>query len=139
VDKVAAAADRRGLNLWLETGQETPTTLLRCLRDLDADPLGINFDPANLVMYGKANPLDAMDQLGPWVRGFHAKDGRYPIDPRLLGEETPLGRGVVDFPRFIEKLRKHRYAGAVTIEREITGLRQQRELRAAIRYLRPLL
>ncbi|MGC9064946.1 MAG: sugar phosphate isomerase/epimerase family protein, partial [bacterium] len=61
-----------------ETGQETPTTLLRTIEDIGMDNIGINLDPANLIMYGKANPIDALDILGRFVRGIHAKDGEYP-------------------------------------------------------------
>jgi sugar phosphate isomerase/epimerase len=139
VRKVADAAEAQELGLWFETGQETPVTLKRCLDDVGGEHLGVNFDPANLVMYGKANPVDALQILGPHVRGFHAKDGRYPTrDPRVLGEETAIGRGDVDFPALLQRLRALRYRGPLTIEREIEGPRQRRDIQRAIRYLRSL-
>ncbi len=107
-----------------ETGQETPITLLRTIEDVGAENLGVNFDPANLLMYGKANPIDALDILGKYVRGVHAKDGEYPTNGRELGKEKPLGEGRVDFPKLISKLKSLGYAGAITIEREISGPQQ---------------
>jgi L-ribulose-5-phosphate 3-epimerase len=129
----------RGLELWLETGQETPVTLLRTIEAVGTGNLGVNLDPANLLMYGKANPLDALDVIGAQVRGVHAKDGEYPTNGRELGREQPLGEGRVDFPRLIAKLKALGYAGAVTIEREVRGAEQVAGVRQAIRVLEPLL
>ena len=70
---------------------------------------------------------------------MHAKDGLYPTDGRNLGKETPLGQGVVDFPRLIETLKKHDYAGAITIEREISGPQQIADIKAAVVYLSSLI
>jgi L-ribulose-5-phosphate 3-epimerase len=81
----------RGLWLCLETGQETPVALRRCMHDIGRDNLGVNFDPANLLMYGNANPIDALDLLGPFVRDVHAKDGDYPTSGRELGPEKAMG------------------------------------------------
>mgnify|MGYP000854761087 CR=1 FL=1 len=128
-----------GQTFCFETGQETPTTLLRVFEDLGGENVGVNLDPANLAMYGKANPNDAAEVLGPWIRGVHAKDGLYPTDGRNLGKETPLGQGVVDFPRLIETLKKHDYAGAITIEREISGPQQIADIKAAVVYLSSLI
>jgi len=129
----------QGLQLWLETGQETPVTLLRTLHDIGGNHLGINFDPANLLLYGKGNPQDAIELLGPWVRGVHAKDGRYPTQGSALGEETAIGKGLVDFPRLLHRLKQLGYSGRVTIEREIHGPQQRADILSAIDYLRPLL
>ncbi len=73
--QVARHCKKLGLYFCFETGQETPITLLRVIKDIGTDNLGINLDPANLLMYGKANPFDALNILGPHVRGVHAKDG----------------------------------------------------------------
>jgi sugar phosphate isomerase/epimerase len=127
-----------GLYFCFETGQETPTTLLRAFEDLALDNIGVNLDPANLLMYGKANPIDALDILGPFVRGVHAKDGEYPTNGRALGEEKPLGEGRVNFPALIPKLKAFGYAGSLTIEREISGEKQLRDIRRAIEVLTPL-
>jgi sugar phosphate isomerase/epimerase len=99
----------------------------------------VNFDVANLILYGKANPADAVDLLGPYVQGMHAKDGLYPTDPKNLGEEVPIGQGKVDFPRIIQRLKELNYRGAVTIEREISGPQQVEDVRAAKRYLEKLI
>ena len=133
--EVAEHARERGLEFWFETGQETPVTLLRVIQDLGLDNLGINYDPANLLMYGKANPIDALDIIGPYVRGVHAKDGEYPTNGRELGVEKPLGDGRVNYPVFVARLHAIGYDGALTIEREIHGPRQTADIRRAIEYL----
>jgi sugar phosphate isomerase/epimerase len=130
----------KALNLMFcfETGQETPTTLLRVIEDLGGENLGINLDPANLLMYGKANPVDALDVFGQYVVGVHAKDGEYPTDGRNLGVEKPLGEGRVNFPLLIPKLKSLGYSGALTIEREISGPKQTEDIKRAIEILAEL-
>lgn len=122
-----------------ETGQETPVTLLRALQDVGLDNQGLNFDCANLILYGKANPVDALEVVGRYVRGVHAKDGLYPTNPRDLGEEVPIGKGRVDFPRFLARLKDLGYRGPITIEREISGPRQMEELKQEKAYLEDLI
>jgi len=122
-----------------ETGQETPITLLRTIEDIGMDNIGINLDPANLLMYGKANPVDALDIIGRFVRGVHAKDGEYPTGGRSLGVEKPLGEGRVNYPVFVSKLKSYGYDGALTIEREISGEQQIRDILRAKEFLTPLL
>lgn len=139
VRTVAGACARNGQRFLFETGQETPITLKRAIEDIGLDNLGVNIDPANLLLYGKANPVDALDVLTTLVHGVHAKDGEYPIDGRLLGEEKPLGEGRVDFPRFLAKLRDIGYSGALTIEREISGDEQIRDIVAGKKYLEGVL
>jgi L-ribulose-5-phosphate 3-epimerase len=129
----------RDLDFCFETGQETPVTLLRVIEDLGGEHLGINLDPANLLMYGKANPVDALDVFGPYVVGVHAKDGEYPTNGRELGVEKPLGEGRVDFPRLIAKLKALGYRGALTIEREISGPKQIEDIQHAVKVLSALL
>jgi sugar phosphate isomerase/epimerase len=128
----------RGLTFCFETGQETPTTLLRVIEDLGGEHLGINLDPANLLMYGKANPVDALDVFGRYVVGVHAKDGEYPTNGRELGVEKPLGQGRVHFELLIPKLKSIGYSGALTIEREISGPQQIADIQAAIELLEKL-
>jgi len=137
--ELALYCRERGLQFWFETGQETPVTLLRTIQDIGTDNLGINLDPANLLLYGKANPVDALDVFGTYVRGVHAKDGEYPTDGRELGKEKPLGEGRVDFPRLVPKLKSMGFQGALTIEREISGPRQIEDIKKAIALLEPLL
>jgi L-ribulose-5-phosphate 3-epimerase len=136
---VAAHCKQNGQTLRCETGQETPITLLRAIKATGHDNIGVNFDAANLILYGKGNPVDALDILGPYVLGVHAKDGRYPTDPSKLGEEVPIGEGKVDFPRFIQRLKDLKYRGPITIEREISGPRQDEDIRASKQYLEKLI
>lgn len=136
---VAAYCKHNGQNLRYETGQETPVTLVRTIQDVGLDNQGINFDVANLILYGKGNPVDAIEILGPYVQGIHAKDGLWPTNPKDLGQEVPIGQGKVNFPRIIEGLKKLNYRGAVTIEREISGPQQLEDVRAAKAYLEKLI
>ena len=118
-----------------ETGQETPVTLKRAIQDIEKTlgkgNIGINLDPANLIMYGKANPVDALEVFGEYVRGIHGKDGKYPTDGHHLGDEVPLGQGKVNYPAFIAKLKEIGYEGDITIEREIDGDEQKKDIRMA--------
>ena len=110
----------------------------RAIGDVGTDNQGVNFDLANLILYGKANPVDAIELLGPYVQGIHAKDGLWPTNPMKLGQEVSIGKGKVDFPRIINRLKKLNYRGAVTIEREISGPKQVEDVRAAKVYLEKL-
>jgi sugar phosphate isomerase/epimerase len=123
----------------METGQETPTTMSRAIKDVDQPNLGVGLDTANLILYGKANPVDAVDILGPHVRSIHAKDGRWPTNPMKLGEEVLIGKGLVDFEKVFTKLHKIGYAGAVTIERETSGPQQIADVREEKVYLERIL
>ena len=137
--QVARTCQQCGVEFWFETGQETPITLLRTIQMIGTENLGINLDPANLLMYGKGNPCDAVDVFGEWVRGVHAKDGEYPTDGDNLGEEKPMGQGRVNFPVLIPKLKAKGFRGALTIEREISGPQQVADIKSAIELLTPLL
>lgn len=136
---VVGYCKRNGQNFRYETGQETPITLVRAIGDVGLDNQGVNFDLANLILYGKANPVDAIEILGPYVQGIHAKDGMWPTNPKQLGEEVAIGKGKVDFPRIIERLKQLNYRGAVTIEREISGPQQLEDVRAEKTYLEKLI
>ena len=126
-------------NFLMETGQETPTTMARMLRDVGMPNLGVGLDTANLILYGKANPVDAVDILGPHVRAVHAKDGRWPTDPSKLGEEVLIGKGLVDFKKVFAKLHAVGYTGAITIERETSGPQQIEDVRNEKIYLENIL
>ena len=128
-----------GQSFLMETGQETPTTLLRAIKDVDKPNLGVGLDTANLILYGKANPVDAVDIIGPYVRSVHAKDGRWPTDPSKLGEEVVIGKGLVDFSKVFTKLHKLGYTGAITIERETSGPQQIEDVRQEKIYLERIL
>jgi sugar phosphate isomerase/epimerase len=122
-----------------ETGQETPITLLRAIKDVGLDNLAINLDVANLILYGKGEPVGALQVFGQYVRGIHAKDGLYPTDPYGLGEEVAIGQGRVRFPEVIHKLKQLNYSGPITIEREISGPQQQSDIRRSASYLDALI
>lgn len=118
-----------------ETGQETPTTLQRTIEDVGMSNVGVNLDPANLVLYGKGNPVDAARILGPHIRAVHVKDGTYPTNTRGLGEEKVVGEGQIDFPRMLEQLAEAGYDGTLCIECEFTGEPQAEAIRTAIERL----
>ena len=128
-------------NQWFlfETGQETPVTLLRFIEECGTGNIGINLDSANLILYGKANPVDALDVIGPYVRGIHAKDGLYPTGGMNLGREVKVGTGKVNFPAFVKRLKEVGYDGALSIEREISGEQQIRDIIETKTYLENLI
>ena len=137
-DAVKIVADHLKKNdQWLlfETGQETPVTMLRCFETAGADNLGVNLDTANVILYGKANPVDSLDVFGKYVRNLHAKDGKYPTNGHDLGVETAIGQGKVDFYGVIKGLHELGYDGYITIEREIEGEQQAKDILAAKEYL----
>ena len=136
---VAEYCKRNGQNFRCETGQETPITLVRAIRDVGLDNTGVNFDAGNLILYGKANPVDAVEVFGTYIQGVHAKDGLYPTDGAKLGREVPLGEGKVNFPALIGKLKKIGYQNPLTIEREIAGEKQTADILAAKAYLEKLI
>ena len=118
---VANHLKANGQFLLFETGQETPVTMLRCFETVGTDNLGVNLDTANLILYGKANPVDSLDVFGKYVRNLHAKDGFYPTDGHHLGREVRVGQGKVDFPAFFRRLKELDYDSHVTIEYELAG------------------
>ncbi|WP_446743477.1 sugar phosphate isomerase/epimerase family protein [Silvibacterium acidisoli] len=123
----------------METGQETPITMLRALRDVNRPNLGVGLDTANLILYGKASPVEAAEILGKHVRSIHAKDGKWPTNPDELGEEVRIGEGIVDFAKVFTLLKQVGYTGAVTIEREISGAQQIEDVRKEKVYLENVL
>jgi sugar phosphate isomerase/epimerase len=135
IQEVARHCHGNGQFFLMETGQETPTTMSRMIRDVDAPNLAVGLDTANLILYGKANPVDAVDVLGPHIRSIHAKDGRWPTNPNELGQEVLIGQGLVNFREVFAKLRRIGYTGAVTIERETSGPQQIEDVRQEKIYL----
>ncbi len=127
-----------GISFLFETGQETPVTLLRTIERIGMDNVGINLDTANVILYGKGNPVDALDVFGRYVRDLHVKDGVYPTTGDQLGHETPLGEGKVDFKAVVNGLKKFGYNGPLTIERECSGEKQIADIKHAINLLTPL-
>ena len=113
--------------------------LLRLFEEINTGNLFLNLDPANLILYGKANPLDAMDVFGDYVRGVHAKDGVYPTNGRELGHEVKVGTGKVNFPALLMELKAHGFDGSLTIEREISGEQQLIDIKETQEYLNNLI
>ncbi len=136
---VAKHCESNGQSFLMETGQETPTTMSRALRDVKQANLGVGLDTANLILYGKANPVDAVDILGPHVKSIHAKDGKWPTNPSELGEEVAIGKGLVDFKQVFTKLKQAGYTGAVSIERETEGPQQIEDVKNEKIYLEQIL
>ena len=139
IRELAEHCAHNGQSFLMETGQETPTTVLRTIKDVGKPNLGVGLDTANLILYGKANPVDAVDILGPYIRTVHAKDGKWPTDPDKLGEEVIIGSGIVDFKQVFTKLQKLGYSGAISIEREISGPGQIEDIRKEKIYLEKVL
>jgi L-ribulose-5-phosphate 3-epimerase len=131
IQEVAKHCAGNGQRFLMETGQETPTTMARAIKDVNQPNLGT----ANLILYGKANPVDAVDIIGPHVHAIHAKDGRWPTDPMKLGQEVLIGKGLVDFQQVFSKLHKLGYTGAITIERETEGPQQIEDVKQEKIYL----
>lgn len=130
-----------GQNLHLETGQETAEALLQFISDVDRDNLFINFDPANMILYGTGEPIDALKKVGKYVRSIHCKDGTWADKPgEEWGAEVPLGDGAVGMENYLRTLDELGYAGPLTIEREIAQEpeRQKAEIGHAINLLTEL-
>lgn len=132
---------KHGQQLHLETGQEPADVLGRYLAAVDRPNLFVNFDPANMILYGCGEPLPALQHLGNWVRSVHCKDATWSDKPgETWGNETALGDGDVDFGRFLDVLNEIGYDGPLTIEREIPQEpdRQKAEIGGALAVLRSL-
>ncbi len=139
IREVAEYCSQNGQLFLMETGQETPITMLRAIEDAGTSNINVNLDTANLILYGKGEPLGALEVLGKYVRGLHAKDGLYPTDPKKLGREVAIGQGRVNFPEVVKALCKLNYAGPITIEREISGPQQEADIHGAIKFLETLI
>ena len=131
IKEIAEVYKARGLWFLFETGQETPVAMLRYIETVGTGNLGINFDTANLILYGKANSVDALEVFGKYVRNTHFKDGLYPTCGNELGHEVALGDGKANVPGIIAKLKELNYEGAYVIEREISGDRQIEDINKA--------
>lgn len=132
---------KNGQNLHLETGQETAEALLQFIMDVGATNLFINFDPANMILYGTGEPIAALERVGQYVRSCHCKDGKWAKNPgQEWGQEVPLGEGDVNMERYLRTLDKIGYHGPLTIEREIPQEpeRQKAEIGHAVRLLTEL-
>ena len=120
---------KKGQYFLFETGQETPITLLRTIEAIGTGNIGVNLDTANPILYGKANPVDALDVFGKYVMDTHIKDGFYPTNGMYLGHEARAGDGKANIPEVVRKLIvEYGYEGPFTIEREISGEQQTADI-----------
>lgn len=117
--KAADLAQKSGITLAFETGQETAGLLRTTLDELQSPNIKINFDPANMLLYDMGDPIRAVELLGPSIRSVHVKDARRPGTKGRWGEEVPLGDGEVDIRRFIKALKSVGYQGPLVVEREV--------------------
>ena len=125
----------------METGQETADDLLAFIRDVERSNLFINFDPANMILYGTGEPIAALKKVGRYVKSVHCKDGKWAKNPgKEWGQEVPLGEGDVGMENYLRTLKEIGYTGPLTIEREIPQEpdRQKAEISHAIRLLSQL-
>lgn len=112
--------ERNGQDLHLETGQETADGLLDFLGDVERSNLFVNFDPANMILYGTGEPIEALKKIGKYVHSVHCKDAKWANRPgQEWGQEVPLGDGDVNIRRYLQTLAQIGYTGPLTIEREI--------------------
>ena len=128
-----------GIAVHLETGQETADTLLKFIERVNRTNLAVNFDPANMILYGSGQPLEALRKVGRHVRSCHCKDAVWSDKPGVeWGKEVPLGEGQVDIEKFLSILIELGYAGPLTIEREIRGEQQTKDIKKAVDLLTSL-
>ena len=124
----------RGIDLGFETGQETAETLGAFLQMLGKPNVGVNFDPANMILYDKGDPISALQSLAPWLKQCHIKDAVKTKAPGTWGTEVPVGTGEVDWRAFLRTLDKLRFQGDLAIERE-AGEQRAADISAARQYL----
>jgi L-ribulose-5-phosphate 3-epimerase len=118
------------IEVGFETGQESAAALANLLRKLDRPNVVVNFDPANMILYDKGDPIEALRTLGPWIRQVHIKDAVKTKTPGTWGEEVPVGQGEVDWAAFFEVLKEIKFSGNLVVERE-AGSQRVTDIRAA--------
>ncbi|VTR94992.1 xylose isomerase domain protein tim barrel : Sugar phosphate isomerase/epimerase OS=Singulisphaera acidiphila (strain ATCC BAA-1392 / DSM 18658 / VKM B-2454 / MOB10) GN=Sinac_4824 PE=4 SV=1: AP_endonuc_2 [Gemmata massiliana] len=138
--QVADLAKQADVIVAFETGQESATLLRRTLDDLKAPNLKVNFDPANMLLYDKDEPLKVLDLLAPDIRSVHLKDAKRPTVKGSWGEEVPLGTGQTDTKGFVKALQRIGFTGPLCIEREVgTQADRFRDIEHGVRFLRECL
>jgi sugar phosphate isomerase/epimerase len=133
LNRLAEIADifqRAKITVCLETGQESATDLAAFLQKLNRPNVGVNFDPANMILYAKGDPIQALQVLGGWLRQVHLKDATHTKVPGTWGEEVPAGSGEVKWPAFFSTLNKLNFTGPIVIERE-AGTQRVKDIRRA--------
>jgi L-ribulose-5-phosphate 3-epimerase len=135
VREIAAICDKHGQQLLLETGQEPAAELRAFLEEMKVANVGINFDPANMILYGAGEPIEAIKVLGPYIRHVHVKDATGSSKPGVeWGAEVPFGTGQVGPTRFLDALHSVGYRGALAIERE-AGEQRAEDVKTAMKAL----
>lgn len=115
---LADAASENDIILLLETGQETALDLRHFLEELDYPAIGVNFDPANMILYDKGDPIEGLRVLAPWIKHIHIKDAIRTTRPGTWGQEVPWGEGQVGQEAFLKTLKEIGFEGNIAIERE---------------------
>ncbi len=138
LQRIADYCKENNQSISLETGQERALVLSKFIEDVNRLNLRVNFDPANMLLYNADDPIKALDILGKYVIGVHCKDGKRPERKGELGKEYPLGEGDVGIEDFIDKLKEIGYRGPLTIEREISGEEQIKDVLKAKKLLEKL-
>jgi sugar phosphate isomerase/epimerase len=141
VRRICDHAAKHGQTFALETGQEPAGVLLQFFHHVDRPNVRINFDPANMILYGSGEPVAALRALAPHVISVHCKDGDWP--PKgvagALGRERPLGSGAVGIPKFVQTLREIGFQGSLNVEREAENQQERiADMRKAIAWLKEL-
>ena len=131
---LADAALEKKVVLLMETGQETAQDLRSCLEELDHPALSVNFDPANMILYGKGDPIEAVKILAPWIKHVHIKDATASNAPDEWGAEVPWGDGEVEGGKFIQTLDEIGFSGTLAIERE-AGETRADDIKLAVKRL----
>jgi len=131
---LAYEAASRNIKLLMETGQETADELKRFLEELAYPALAINFDPANVILYNKGEPIESVRKLAPWIEHIHIKDAVRTEQPGTWGSEVPWGDGETGAERFLQTLKEINYEGVLSIERE-TGEDVFGDIRSAVEKL----
>jgi L-ribulose-5-phosphate 3-epimerase len=137
-ERTRMLADKAGehkVTLLMETGQESAGELRDFLEKLHHPALGVNFDPANMILYGKGNPVEAVGILGPWIKHVHIKDAMHTKTPGTWGSEVIWGIGEVSADKFLKALKNAGFSGALAVERE-GGDNRLGDIKTAVNMLR---
>ena len=138
VRKIARLFAGHGITLGCETGQESAAALKAFLEHLNEPNVAINFDPANMLLYGNGDPIAALRVVGKWVKSVHVKDGAVTKVPSTWGAELTVGTGQVDWPAFFATLAEIKFPGWLCFEREADNQRVS-DIKAGVQFVRRLL
>jgi sugar phosphate isomerase/epimerase len=134
IAQISALFSEYGVRTGLETGQEAARTLLRFLQNVSEFDVGVNFDPANMLLYGSGEPVDALRSLLPFVKQVHIKDATRSPQAGVWGEEVVVGTGEVNWREFFDVLGSGKFSGHLAIERE-AGNNRAGDIRTAKEFL----